>query len=805
MLQNYFPAAHSVKTAWRNLRHNKTYSFINIAGIAIGLAAFWLIGLYVGDELSYDRSFTNADRIYRIAQYASWEGGSMNFALNPPPLGPAITEKFPEVEAVVRMDAEGGGVIKFNEQAFKENSIFFADKSFFKIFDYTFLSGDAASALSQPNSTVITESLAKKIFGNAAQALNQTIFFDDSEPAKITGVIKDVPQNSHLQFRGIRSMYVVSNDQNTWQNFYMYNYILLKKGTDVNAFEKKLNAYGMQTIAKDMGITDYRMELQPVSSIHLHSNLQYELSANSSMSRVYIFIAIGILILLIALINYMNLSTARSAVRVKEIGIRKVIGSSRSSLAGLFITEALLVTFIAAFIAVFLVEAGIPFFNKISGKHLNIWRFGTYYTIGFMLVFALLAGVISGSYPALFLSRFKMIPSLKGQLGNMQTSALLRKSLVVFQFVIAVFLISGSFIIYKQMQYVNNKDLGFNKAQVLTFHIDNMKVRNEIPALKNALLQSPLIEDVAVAGNAIGDSYLGGHDFAFEKNGVMQSSSVMAKQLYVDNDFLKTMNIQLLQGRNFSKDMQTDQYGTMLINETLMKQLGYTNAVGKKSEYRINQFSDMSRRNIIGVVKDFHFSSLQHKIEPMVLMLPPAANEQDNLYVKIAKGKIAEGLDYLKSTYAKFDRQNTADFTFLDESFAKQYAAEQKQEQLSFVFTMLAFIIACLGLTGLVMFTVSQRIKEIGIRKVLGASVGSVTMMLGKSFMQLVLIATVIAIPVAWFAMHQWLQDFAYRIEIKWWMFLIPGLIAICIALITVCTQAVKAALANPVNALRSE
>lgn len=805
MLQNYFPAAHSVKTAWRNLRHNKTYSFINIAGIAIGLAAFWLIGLYVGDELSYDRSFTNADRIYRIAQYASWEGGSMNFALNPPPLGPAITEKFPEVEAVVRIDAEGGGVIKFNEQAFKENSILFADKSFFKIFDYTFLSGDAASALSQPNSTVITESLAKKIFGNAAQALNQTIFFDDSEPAKITGVIKDVPQNSHLQFRGIRSMYVVSNDQNTWQNFYMYNYILLKKGTDVNAFEKKLNAYGMQTIAKDMGITDYRMELQPVSSIHLHSNLQYELSANSSMSRVYIFIAIGILILLIALINYMNLSTARSAVRVKEIGIRKVIGSSRSNLAGLFITEALLVTFIAAFIAVFLVEAGMPFFNKISGKHLNIWRFGTYYTIGFMLVFALLAGVISGSYPALFLSRFKMIPSLKGQLGNMQTSALLRKSLVVFQFVIAVFLISGSFIIYKQMQYVNNKDLGFNKAQVLTFHIDNMKVRNEIPALKNALLQSPLIEDVAVAGNAIGDSYLGGHDFAFEKNGVMQSSSVMAKQLYVDNDFLKTMNIQLLQGRNFSKDMQTDQYGTMLINETLMKQLGYTNAVGKKSEYRINQFSDMSRRNIIGVVKDFHFSSLQHKIEPMVLMLPPAANEQDNLYVKIAKGKIAEGLDYLKSTYAKFDRQNTADFTFLDESFAKQYAAEQKQEQLSFVFTMLAFIIACLGLTGLVMFTVSQRIKEIGIRKVLGASVGSVTMMLGKSFMQLVLIATVIAIPVAWFAMHQWLQDFAYRIEIKWRMFLIPGLIAICIALITVCTQAVKAALANPVNALRSE
>ncbi|MGN6212769.1 ABC transporter permease [Parafilimonas sp.] len=799
MLQNYF------RTAWRNLTRNKVYSFINIAGITIGLAAFWLIALYVGDELSYDRSFTNADRIYRIAQHANWEGGSMNLALNPPPLGPAITEKFPEVEQVVRIDAEGGGVIKFNKEAFKQNDILFADNNFFKIFSYTFLYGDAASALSQPNSTVITESLAKKIFGGVAQALNQTIYFGDSEPVKITGVIKDVPQNSHLQFSGIRSMYVVSNDQNTWQNLYMYDYILLKKGVDVNAFGKKLNAFGMQTIAKEMGIKDYRMELQPLTSIHLHSNLQYELSTNSSMSRVYIFIAIGILILLIALINYMNLSTARSAVRVKEIGIRKVIGSSRGNLAGLFIAEALLVTFIAAFIAIFLVEASMPFFNNIAGKELDIWRFGIYPTIGFVIVFALLAGLISGSYPALFLSRFKMIPSLKGQLGNMQTSALLRKSLVVFQFVIAVFLISGSFIIYKQMQYVNNKDLGFNKAQVLTFHIDDMKVRSEIPALKNALLQSPLIEDVAVAGNAIGDNYLGGHDFAFEKNGVMQSSSTMAKQLYVDDDFLKTMNIQLLQGRSFSKDMQTDQYGTMLINETLMKQLGYTNAVGKKSEYRVNRFTEMSHRNIIGVVKDFHFSSLQHKIEPMVLMLPPAANEQDNLYVRIAKGKIAAGLDYLKKTYAKFDRQNTADFNFLDEAFAKQYAAEQKQEQLSFVFTLLAFIIACLGLTGLVMFTVSQRVKEIGIRKVLGASVSSVTLMLGKSFMQLVLVATVIAMPVAWFAMHKWLQDFAYRIDIKWWMFLIPGLMAVGIALITVCAQAVKAAWVNPVKSLRTE
>ena len=797
MLRNY------LKTAWRNLKRNKVYAAINIAGIAIGLAAFWLIALYVGDELSYDRFFTNASRIYRIAEHASWEGGSLNTPLSAPPLAPALTANFTEVEQAARIDIEGGGVIKYGDKVIKQNDICFSDNSFFKIFDYSFLYGDASTALMQPQSVVITEGLAKKLFGDAASALDQTIYFDNNEPNKITGVIKDMPKNSHLQFSGIRSFGPFEN--NSWKNFYLYTYITLKNGADTKAFQKRLNAFGMKTTAKEMGIKDYRMELQTLASIHLHSNLDYEFSSNGSISRVYMFIAIGLLILLIALINYMNLSTARSAIRVKEIGIRKVIGSSISNLVGLFISEALLVVFIAAFIAVVLVQVSLPFFNQLSGKDLIVWRFGILNTIVFIILFALLTGFISGSYPALFLSRFKMIPSLKGQLGNMQTGALLRKSLVVFQFVIAVFLISASFIIYKQMQFVNNKDLGFNKEQVLTFHIDDMKVRSEISELKHALLQSPLIADVAVAGNPIGNNDLGGHDFTFEKNGDMQQSSQMAKQLFVDEDFLKTMDVRLLQGRNFSKDMQQIKYGAFIINETLMKELGYTNAVGKKVQYQVNQFAEISHRTIIGVVKDFHVASLQHKIEPMVMMLPPAVNEQDNLYVKLAKGKIAEALAYLKHTYAKFDNKNTADFNFLDENFARQYAAEQKQEQLSFVFTILAFIIACLGLLGLVIFTTVQRTKEIGIRKVLGASVTGLTGLLGKDFMQLIAVATIVAIPVAWFVMNKWLQDFAYRINIQWWMFLLPGLIAIFIALITVCIQVAKAAIANPVKSLRTE
>jgi len=798
MIRNYFT------TAWRNLHRNKLYAAINIFGIAIGLAAFWMIALYVSDELSYDRSFANSDRIYRVVQHAGWEGGKLDIVPTSAPFAPGLKTEFPEVVETARIDIEGGGVIQYGDKTFKQNDIWFADNSLFKLFDYEFLHGNAPTALSQPNTIVITATLAKKIFGDETKALNQTISFGDNNPSNITGVIKDVPANSHLQFSGIRSLgNRVDNDG--WQNFYLYTYLLLKKDTDVQALEKKLPSFAAKTIATEMGVTDYQMILQPVSSIHLHSNLDYELSSNGNSSRVYMLSVIGILILLIALINYMNLSTAAAAMRVKEIGIRKVIGSAQKHLAGLFISEAVLVSIIAAVVGCFIVQLALPFFNQLVGKNLDLLYFGTVKTMLGVVLFALLTGLINGSYPAFFLSRFKMIPSLKGQLGNMHSSNLFRKSLVVFQFVIAVCLISGSFVIYRQLQFVSKKDLGFNKEQVLTFHLDAMKVRSEISALKHALLQNRLIEAVAVAGNPIGDNDLGGHDFSFEKNGVMQTTSQMAKQLFTDEDFLFATDIQLLQGRNFSKEMQTDKLNAVIINETLMKELGYSNAIGKKMQYRVNKDAAMSYRTIIGVVKDFHSYSLQHKIEPMVMMMPPAESEQDNLYVKVAKGKAAAGMAFLKNIYAEFDKNNTAEFHFLDENFNRQYAAEQRQEKLSLSFTILAFIIACLGLFGLVTFATAQRRKEIGIRKVLGASVSSVTLMLSKDFGKLVAIATIIAIPVAWFAMNKWLQEFAYRIDIQWWMFLLSGSVAILIALLTVSSQAIKVALANSVENLRTE
>lgn len=797
MIKNYF------KTAWRSLQRNKLYTAINIFGIAIGLAAFWLIGLYVADELSYDKSFSNSDRLYRVVHHARWEGGQFNIVPTSAPFAQAFKSRFPEVEDAARIDIEGGGIIKYADKTIKQNDICFADNSIFHLFNYQFIAGNPATALSQPNTTVINETLAKKIFGDESKALNQIIYFGD-EPANITGVIKDIPANNHLRFSGIRAL-SKEVDKDSWTNFSIYTYILLKQGRNVKDLEKKLPAFSAETVAKEMGIKDYQMELQPITSIHLHSDLDYELSSNGSIKRVYMFIAIGILILVIALINYMNLCTARAAMRVKEIGVRKVIGSGKKHLAALFISEAVLVSAIGAVIACAIVQLALPYFNEVSGKQLELLYFGPVKTIAAVLVFALLVGIISGSYPSAFFSRFKMIPSLKGELGNMGASNMFRKSLVVFQFVIAVCLISGSYIIYKQLQFVSKKDLGFNKERVLTFHIDDMKVRTQIPALKAALLQSRLIEGVAVAGNPIGNNDLGGNDYSFEKNGVMQGSSQLAKKLFIDEDFVPSTDIKMLQGRNFSKEMPTDKTDAVIINETLMKELDYTDVIGKKMQYRFSKDGELFHRTVIGVVKDFHSASLQHKIDPMVMMMPPADNEQDNLYVKIAKGKAAEGINHIKKVYADFDKTASLDFHFLDENFNKQYAAEQRQEKISMLFTMLAFIIACLGLFGLVTFATAQRRKEIGIRKVLGASVGSVALMLSKDFGKLVAIATIIAVPIAWFAMNKWLQEFAYRIDLHWWMFVLAGSITILLALLTVSSQAIKAGFANPVKNLRTE
>ena len=798
MLSNYF------KVAIRNLFRSKIYSFINISGLAIGLAAFWLIALYVADELSFDRFHEKASRIFRVAHHARWEGGDLHMATTSLPFSGALKAQYPEIEEATRILTEGGGIITYNNKSIKAGDIYFADANVFKVFTYPIIAGDAKTALARADAIVLSESLARKFFDDPEKAVNQVIHFENNFPNTVTAVMKDCPANSHLRFSAIRSL--PANFTGDWQNFNSYTYLLLAKGASYERLQSKLPEFAANTIQKIMGIKEYRMELQPVTSIHLRSDLQAEIGAGNTITRVYIFTAIAALILIIAIINYMNLATARSSTRIREVGVRKVVGSGRMQLIGMFITEAVVMILIAFVGAFFLVNLLLPYFNTIADKNLDIWRFGIYTTLLVLIAFALFIGIFSGSYPALFLSHFRTIPALKGQMGNLTNNLLFRKSLVVFQFVVTVAMIAGSIVIYRQLEYSYKKDLGFNKEQVLTFHIHDRAVRLQIPALKTKLLQHPLVQGVAVAGNPIGNNNLGGHGFIFEKNdGSFPEGTTMAQELMVDADYLPTLDIKLAAGRNFSSNIESDKYGSALINETLMKQLGWKNSIGKRVRFKYDDKGSVGERTVIGVVKDFHTYSLQHKVEPLVMLMPPEASMEDNLYVKINISKTKESLAYIETVYKQFDRSSPVEFNFLDQNFMKQYAAEEKQGTVLLVFTVLVVFIACLGLFGLVTLTAAQRAKEIGIRKVLGASVGNIVGVLTKDLIKLVVIAFLIALPITWFGMSTWLEDFQYRISISWWIFLVAGLSAVFIAMITVSIQAVRAAIANPAISLRSE
>ena len=797
MLKNYF------KTAFRNLLRNKTYAAINITGIAIGLTAVWMIALYVADELSYDHFHANAGRIYRVAQHTVWEGGNIHQASTSAPFAASLKAAYPEIQEATRIVPEGGGIISFDNKPIKADDIFFADANIFQVFSFPFIAGNATTALAQPQAIVLTESLARKLFTDPQKALNQTVYFENNYPNLVTGVIKDVPENTHLRFSALRSLPAGYTD--AWQNFNSYTYLLLTKGTSYKKLEAKLPEWAGQTIQKMMKVNDYRLELQPLTAIHLHSDLQVEIGPNSNITRIYIFIAIAVLVLIIAIINYINLSTARSSTRVREVGVRKVIGSGRRHLVGMFIAEALVITCIAAIAAFLLVTTLLPLFNALAAKNLTIGRFGTYTTGVVIAGFALLTGFISGLYPALFLSRFKTIPALKGQMGNLTNNILFRKSLVVFQFTATVIMIAGSIVIYRQLQYTSQKDLGFNKNQVLTFHIHDRAARQQTAAIKTQLLKSPYIKGAAVAGNPIGNNDLGSQGFVFEKNdGSFSTSSKLAEELMVDADYIPTLDIKISQGRNFSADGGADKYTAALINETLMQELGWKDAINKRIRFTYGK-GEIGERTVVGVIKDFHTYSLQHKVEPMVLMMPPVASMEDNMYVKIDNSHTAAALAWIENTYKQFDKSNPTTLNFLDQNFARQYAAEQKQEKLCLIFTILAVSIASLGLFGLAAFTAQQRVKEIGIRKVLGASVSSIITMLSKDFVKLVSIAIVIATPIAWIAMHQWLEGFAYRIDIHWWYFGGAGLLALIITLATISVHAIRAATTNPVNSLRNE
>jgi putative ABC transport system permease protein len=793
MIRNY------LTIALRNLLRQKLYSLIAIAGLAIGIAGCLLISLYVVDELSYDQYHEKANRLYRVVMQ---ESAARGIALSSAPFGPALKQEYPEVQQAVRINTEGGGPIRYGDRQLVANDIFFADPAVFELFSYHFIEGDPKAALTQPNTIVLTRTLAEKLFPNPAEAMGKTVLFANNFPSTVTGVMEDVPHNAHLRFSGLRALPAGFTDG--WWSLELYTYLLLPEGYDARRLEAKLPQFYRKYLAHKNENDKFQLKLQPVASIHLQSHLDHELSANGDIAYVYIFSAIAALVLLIACINYVNLVTARSARRAREVGIRKVVGSSRRQLVGQFLMESALVVGVAGVLAMGIAHLWLPQFNAFTGKAVSLSALTKGYYVAGLPGGAVVLALISGFYPALYLSRFKPVVVLKGAFVHGRAGLFFRQALVVFQFAVSLAMIISTLVVYRQLQYMNKRDLGFRKEQLLTLHINDRAARLKVPVIRQQLLKNPAVLGVAAASNPIGNNDISAAGFYFEEDGKMPGATRKAQRFLVDYDFLSTMGVVLLQGRNFSPVMRSDSAAAVLVNETLVKRLGWHEPLGKRVAYFIDNEGHTAEAKVVGVIKDFHIYSLQHQIEPLVLRLAPPA-DQDNLYIRIRPEHTQATLAYIRQTYRQFDPDPHFEANFLDQNFARQYEAEERRGQVFLVFALFAIGIACLGLFGLVAFTAEQRTKEIGIRKVLGASVTGIVALLSKDFIKLVVIAFVIATPPAWYAMHKWLQNFAYQIDLEWWLVGLAGGLTLLVAFATVSYQSLKAALANPVDSLRSE
>ncbi len=806
MFKNYF------KTAWRSLRKNKTFSILNITGLSIGMACSLLIALYVLDELSYDRFNTYADRIYRIDKQIKFGDFNYNGAGTPAIMGPTFAKDFTQIEQYTRLKSNPGIVIRKGNESIREDKVIYADSTVFDVFTLDMIAGDKKSALREPHSLVITESAARKYF-SSPDVIGKTVLVNDTASYRITGVIKDIPRQSHFDFDLFMPICELTQSQdNSWLPTNFQTYLLLKPGTDFREFEKQMNRAMEQYLspqlqsklniskdAFDKGGNYIKCSLMPLTDIHLHSHLADELGINGSIQYVYIFSAITIFILLIACINFMNLSTACSANRAREVGIRKVLGSLKNNLIGQFLVESLVACFLSFVIAIGIAALLLSFFNQLAGKQIPVSMLLSGPILSGILLLLILVSLISGSYPAFFLSSFQPIKVLKGSLSMGFKGSVLRNTLVALQFTISVVLMIGTLVIYNQLQYIRDKDLGFNKEQVLTLQ-NTIALNNNTRAFTNELLRMPGVKNVTssgflpVTGSRTAQGFLTVPEYDGKNFTLMQAWPV-------DERYLPTFQIQLKSGRNFSAQYPTDSTA-VIINETAAKLYGGADPVNKKLYMLADLKGKLVAYTVIGVIKDFNFNSLHDQVAPLVLNL-----QQDNggMAVRIGTRDIPGLLDEIKAQWKSMASSQPFSYTFLDEEFNKQYSVDQRRGKIFLVFSILAILIACLGLFGLVTFAAEQRIREIGIRKVLGAPITDIFTLLSKDLIKLLLLSICIASPIAWWAMNKWLQDFAYRISIGWWMFVAVGAICLLIALVTISFQVIKAAVANPVKSLRAE
>ncbi len=812
MIRNY------LKVAWRNLVKNKTFSIINIVGLASGLACFILIALYVTDELSYDKFNEKIDRIYRINSDIEFGGNKLHMTVTPDPMAAALKQDYPQVESYCRIYASGGSkLLKKGNTFINEAKVAHADSTFFDLFTLPAIYGDTKTALDEPNSVVITESTAIKYFSSTDVIGNFIETNDNSKTLyKVTAVIKDIPRNAHFDFDFIFSMENVDYDWGQFLSNNFHTYLLLKPGTDYQEFEKNfipfidkyvlpqaqqfMNVKSMDEMRANGNKLEY--SLMPVKDIHLYSDRFPELAVNGNIQYVYIFSAVALFILLLACVNFMNLSTARSSGRAKEVGIRKVMGSEKKSLIAQFITESVLLAYISLGFSIIIVVGILSYFNDLSGKSFVVSDLFSPVNFLVWLLLPVFVGFLAGSYPAFYLSSFKPISVLKGKMNADFKKSNLRNLLVVFQFATSIFLMVATIVVYRQLNFIQNKELGYHKDQVLV-------VNNTNALGKSAAAFKEEVSGFAGVSSATFAGYLpvsnsSRSDYAFSKEAVMDTKNSLSTQVWgIDFDYINTLDMEILKGRNFSKEFISDSSG-IIINETTAKVLGYENPVGEKiySFFSSPGQSELKAFTIIGVVKNFHFESLKQTVGPLIFVL---GDRTGATAFKINAGDIPDIIKKVESKWVAMSPGLPFSYEFLDESFNNMYREEQRTAKLGLTFAIIAILIACLGLFGLSAYMADQRTKEIGIRKVLGATVSNITNMLTRDFLKLVLWAAVLGCPLAFWAMNNWLQDFAFRINIAWWIFGIAGLITLLIALGTVGFQAIKSAMANPVKSLRAE
>ncbi len=814
MIRNY------IKIAVRSLLKNRGSSFINLFGLTVGLACCLLIGLYIWNEVSFDRYHSKADRIWRMSRKFYNKDGSLQLHLGhlAPPFGPLLKNDFPDMEEVARL-YQNNGTFRHGDQLFSEENLFYAEPGIFRIFDIPLVQGDTATALNEPYSILLNETAARKYFPGA-DPVNQTLRLNGSFDFKVTGIFRDFPYNSHFHpdmlasFSTLRDTLIYGENalKTNWGNNSFSTFVLLPKNYPAKTLEARFPDFldrHMGTESMQSGLqkpsTWTSLHLEPLTDIHLRSHLDSEIEENGDIRRVYIFSAIALFILLIACINYMNLSTARAAIRAKEIGVRKVVGAFQREILFQFLGESVLLSLIAAVLASVLARFSLPFVNKLLGQELHVPDAAIWLGPTILLALAGLTGVLAGLYPAFYLSATKPLAILKNeQPGRERRGGIgLRKILVVSQFAISIVLIIATIVVFRQLQFLQNQNLGLNKDHVVSTFFYN-EIAPKFEGFRNEILSNPLIKNMTrstrLPSSRLLDSF--GSAKVQVESDTLEPSKVDLKFITVDHLFVPTYELAVAAGRNYQQDFGSDRTESFMINESAVRMIGWKSAeeaVGKKINYGNRD------ARIVGVLRDFNFESLHQEIQPMIFFIPRDSTLFGFLSFRLDGAHIPEGLSYLRSVWQKFLPQYPFDYQFLDERYGRLYEAEQRQGRVFIGFAVLAILIACLGLLGLTAFVVQQRVKEIGIRRVLGASAAGITALLSKDFVKLVLIALVLAAPAAWYFMQAWLDNFAYRIGLDWWVFALAGIMAVAVAFLTVSIQSLKAALANPIHSLRNE